>query len=219
VSDFQVGPETFVAIDYTVYDAEGDVVADKCRLACVFGRGQLLPAIEQVLDGMGAGESRTLTLKARDAYGKRDPKAVLEVDREEFPEDVAPGDRFEVENESGQLLVLRVLEVGSDTVHVDMNHPLAGQDIKVDVSVLEVRPATAAELKAADEALEAQVAAGEEAFLGAAEPDGAENAPFGQGPGLVSVERLLRGPSRSYEKGPSEAKSPAGQKSGDADEH
>jgi hypothetical protein len=112
-----------------------------------------------------------------------------------------------------------VLEVGSDTVHVDMNHPLAGQDIKVDVSVLEVRPATAAELKAADEALEAQVAAGEEAFLGAAEPDGAENAPFGQGPGLVSVERLLRGPSRSYEKGPSEAKSPAGQKSGDADEH
>src|SRR5690606_5102767 len=106
--------------DYAVFDADGDAVATgPSRLEFVFGLGQLLPAIERALDGLGVGAQRSLTLKARDAYGRRDPKAVLEVDRSEFPPDVAPGDRFEVENEEGAVLVLQVLDVGPETVHLD----------------------------------------------------------------------------------------------------
>ncbi len=221
MSDYQVGPDTFISIDYSVFDAEGDLVADGNRLACVFGRGQLLPAIERALDGMAEGAKRTLTLAARDAYGKRDPKAVLEVDRSEFPDDVAPGDRFEVENDAGELLVLQVLDVGPDSVHVDTNHPLAGQDVRIELRVVEVRPATEAELQAADDALEAQMAEMEqaEAWAGGALPDGPTPTLAGGAPGLVSVERLLRGPSRSYEKGPAEDPNLAARKSGEADEH
>jgi FKBP-type peptidyl-prolyl cis-trans isomerase SlyD len=212
VSEFQVGPDTFVTLSYSVFDAEGDVVADQSQLSCVFGRGQLLPAIEHVLDGMSAGERRTLTLKARDAYGKRDPKAVIEVDRDEFPEDVAPGDRFEMENEAGGLLVLQVLDVGPDSVVVDLNHPLAGQDIRVELHVHEVRPATTSELAEAESMLEEQAALEAEAFSAGLLPDGPT-------PGLVSVESLLRGRSRSYEKDPDEVPNLKVSKSGDADEH
>jgi FKBP-type peptidyl-prolyl cis-trans isomerase SlyD len=221
VSDYQVGPDTFISIDYSVFDAEGDVVADGSRLACVFGRGQLLPAIERALDGMVEGATRTLTLDARDAYGKRDPKAVLEVERSDFPDDVAPGDRFEVENDAGELLVLQVLDVGPDSVYVDTNHPLAGQDVRIELRVIEVRPATEAELQAADDALEAQMAEMEqaEAWADGPLPDGPTPTLSGAAPGLVSVERLLRGPSRSYEKGPAEVSDLAERNSGDADEH
>lgn len=219
MSDFQVGPDTFVSLDYSVFDAEGDVVADGSRLACVFGHGQLLPAIERVLDGMRAGERRALTVKARDAYGKRDPKAIVEFDRAEFPEDVAPGDRFEVENDAGHVLVLKVLDVGPESVHVDLNHPLAGQDIRVELSVVEVRPATSEELLEAERALAAQMAEEERAFSSGPLPDGPTPAPFAGAPGLVSVERLLRGPSRGYEKDPDEVPHLREPKSGDADEH
>jgi FKBP-type peptidyl-prolyl cis-trans isomerase SlyD len=88
---------------------------------------------------------------------------------------VAPGDRFEVENEDGALLVFRVLDVGPAAVTVDMNHPLAGQRVTFDISIRAVRPATNAEIVAAEKAL---------ASAGASHQN------------LVARERLLQGPNK-----------------------
>lgn len=187
--EYQVGPDTFVGLEYAVFDADGDAVAGgPNQLEFVFGRGQLLPALERALDGLSTGDRRSVTLQARDAYGRRDPRAVLEVDRTEFPEEVAPGDRFEVENERGAVLVLQVLDVGPETVHLDLNHPLAGQDIRIELAVTNVRPATAAELDAADRALE--------------EAETPPSASIREPLPLIPLESLLRGPGRGYEKDP-----------------
>jgi FKBP-type peptidyl-prolyl cis-trans isomerase 2 len=174
---FRVGPGMHVRLDYRVRDAEGEAVGpDLERLEVTFGMGQLLPVVEQTIDGLAAGESKQLRLLASDAYGPRNPDAVLEVEREEFPSDVVPGDYFEVENADAGLLVLRILEVGEDFVLVDMNHPLAGQDLDVEVVVLEVRPATRQEL--------------EWALQVGASDDRDEQSP------LISPDRLLRGHAR-----------------------
>lgn len=147
---FRVGPGMHVQLDYRVRDAEGEAVGPELeRLEVIFGAGQLLPVVEQTLDGMAVGESKQLKLLARDAYGPRNPDAVLEVDRGEFPDDAEPGDYFEVENADEGILVLRVLEVEEEFVLVDLNHPLAGQDLDVSVTVLQVRPATQQEFDAA----------------------------------------------------------------------
>jgi FKBP-type peptidyl-prolyl cis-trans isomerase SlyD len=96
-------------------------------------------------------------VKPADAFGERDPKAVLEVLRDEFPEDVAEGDVFDAEEDEGgpvgSPVVLRVLEVTPDTVILDRNHPLAGQKVRFDVEALEVRPAEDSEILAAETAL------------------------------------------------------------------
>jgi FKBP-type peptidyl-prolyl cis-trans isomerase SlyD len=208
VSQYQVGPETYVTLEFSVRDAEGESVAQASRLSFVFGRGQLLPVLERAVDGLSAGEKKSVTIDARDAYGKRDPKAMIEVDRSEFPDDVAPGDHFEVENEHGNLLVLRVLEVLSDAVVVDMNHPLAGQDIVVDVEILDVRPATSAELAEAEALLEEGVSLDAEARAHQQEPSA----------GLLSIDSLLRGRTRGYEENPVGSSNPDASHSGDADE-
>ncbi len=190
---YQIGPDTHVTLSYSAFDAEGDAVSEaNSRIEFVFGRGQLLPAIEMALDGLSPGDCREIELTPKEGFGRRDPDRVLEVSREEFPDDVAAGDRFEVENEAGHLLVLQVLDVGPDTVHVDMNHPLAGQQVRLRLEVAEVRPATQNELDEADAALTRV----------SSRPLGAEaEAPLQ----LVGVDRLLRGPAQSYEKGPAEA--------------
>ena len=149
MTGFQVGPGTFITIRFQVFDAEGEAAHDAEILGCVYGMGGLIPRVERALDGRHVGDRVEIRLSEREAYGSRDPKRVVEVDRDEFPPDVSPGDRFEVENEQGGLLVLHVLDVQADVVVVDMNHPLAGQEVGVVVEIVDVRPASEEETEAA----------------------------------------------------------------------
>lgn len=212
---FQIGPDIFAAVDFAVFDAEGDPISEgQNRLEFVFGRGQLLPAIEQALDGLVAGDRRTVTLRPQDAYGRRDPKRILEVDRSEFPEDVKPGDRFEVENRAGAVLVLQVLDVSDDSVQLDLNHPLAGQELRVELSVVEVRPASDEELERANRDLEAL----EEEHQHETADAVALSVP------VIPLDRLLRRPAQGYERGPAVSPRPgvhpaSSFKPGDNDEH
>jgi FKBP-type peptidyl-prolyl cis-trans isomerase SlyD len=178
----------WVRLSVEVFDAEGAAVQDEpYETSFVFGYGALLPALEMGIEGMPEGARKSLTLKPEDAFGERDPKAVLEVLRDEFPEDVAEGDVFDAEEADGGELpggavLLRVLEVTPESVVLDRNHPLAGQKIRLDVQVLEVRPAEPDEISAAEAALEA---------------------PKPADVGLIPAASLLRGGTRRYEKDPS----------------
>jgi FKBP-type peptidyl-prolyl cis-trans isomerase SlyD len=172
---FQVGPETWVEVSYSVLDADGQLVEEGAENGFVFGRGQLLAGLERALEGGAAGDRRSVELDETRAFGRRDEAAVLEVDRSEFPPDAAPGDRFEVENEHGALLVFRVLDVGPEAVVVDLNHPLAGQRVRFELLIRSVRPATDSEIEAAEKAL---------ASAGASQQN------------LLAPERLLQGPKK-----------------------
>ena len=144
-----VKPGSKVQVDFTLADAEhASIQTDKNSFDVVAGLGQLLPQIEATLMGLRIGESRTLELKAHEAFGERDPGKIVEFDRDEFPEDVAAGDHFEAEQEGGSIIVLRVMEVLPDGVVIDLNHPLAGQSVFLTFTVREVRPATQIELDA-----------------------------------------------------------------------
>jgi FKBP-type peptidyl-prolyl cis-trans isomerase SlyD len=176
---FQVGPETLVSLRYAVFDAEGEAVdAPEEPVEVVFGMGQLLPGLEQAIEGLSPGDKKSIELAPEQAYGRRDPTALIEVDRDEFPEDVAAGDRFEAETEQGELVILRVLEVLDDAVVVDTNHPLADQTVRFDLEIMGVRPATEAEIQAAAARLQAEESAD---------------------PELIPPGRLLRGGGQRYE--------------------
>lgn len=187
---FQVGPEMWVRVSVMIHDAEGERVQDEPHEASfVFGYGALLPELEAGIEGLPQGGKRSVTLKPEAAFGERDPKAVLEVLRDGFPEDVAEGDVFDAEEDEGSdapggMVLLRVLEVTPETVILDRNHPLAGQKVRFDVQVLEVRPAE-----------DAQISAAESALLAEDGPD----------PALIPAASLLRGGTRRYEKDPSGA--------------
>jgi FKBP-type peptidyl-prolyl cis-trans isomerase SlyD len=163
-------------LGYRTFDADGEPVEGAAgQAAVVFGYGALLPPIESALAGLGVGATRRVELDARDAYGERNPELELEVAREEFPPDVSPGDRYELEREDGSEVVARILAVADDVVVVDLNHPLAGQRVRFEVEVLEARAATPEELQIA----ESQLLGEEEGALDASE-------------GLIPVAGLLR---------------------------
>lgn len=178
MSGFQVGPETFLTLEVRVFDAEGEPASEPEVLGVVFGMGGLLPAVDRALDGRSEGETVEVILPPGEAYGERKASAILEVDRSEFPEDVAVGDRFEVENEDGGLLVVHILDVNEEVVVMDTNHPLSDQEVKIQVQIREVRPATSEEISAAEAFLEEEVS-----YMKAEVPD-------------ISPARLIRGGTR-----------------------
>ena len=113
------------------------------------GYAQILPGLEAGLEGARSGERRRLTLEPEDAFGEHDPEGVLEVDRDELPGAVRPGDEVTAESPDGTVVVWRVLEVRPEVIVVDVNHPLAGQKVRFEVEIREVRPATDAEIERA----------------------------------------------------------------------
>lgn len=177
---FQVGPDTVVHFSYQLFDAEGECVEgdDGAEFSFLFGYGQLAPALENALLGMQPQQQKRVRLSPEQAFGARDPERVLELDRDGFPPDIAPGDEFEAENEEGEAVTLAILDVDAERVVVDLNHPLAGQDVELLLCVQAVRPALSAEIDEAIAMLEA-------------EPNLVQ--------GLLPATRLLRRPSEALD--------------------
>jgi FKBP-type peptidyl-prolyl cis-trans isomerase SlyD len=147
---FQVGPETFVTLSVAVRDAEGEALIEPEVSAFVFGMGQINQEIEQALEGRVSGENFQVQLKPEQAFGVRDPERILTLGREEFPPGIAEGDVFDLEDIQGNLIVAHVLHVDDETVVLDTNHPFADQKVTFEISVVDVRPATDRELRAAE---------------------------------------------------------------------
>ena len=173
---YQLSPGMWARLGYQVFDAEDALVeTGESELCCLVGYGVLFPALEQKLEGLAQGATRTVLLAPEQAFGVRNPEAQVEVERSDFPDDVAAGDCYEAEDEEGRPVLLQVLDVSEEGVLVDTNHPLAGQTLRFEVQAREVRPATELELNEAEQRILSQEA---------------------QAQPLITPESLLRGPSR-----------------------
>jgi len=154
----QVGPDTFVTLAYTLYGEDGDVLDstdEDAPLSYLHGYGQIVAGLERRIEGMVRGDARSIIVPPAEGYGEYHREAVLEVERAEFPDpnSIVIGDEYVAESDDGEMLPMTVLEVNDDNCIVDTNHPLAGETLRYDVIVLDVRPATDREIRAAEEAL------------------------------------------------------------------
>lgn len=182
----------YVRLRYSAFDEDGEPVEEGAHeTGYVHGFGTLLPSIEAALEGRRASDRRRITLAPDEAFGVRRREAILECEREEFPEDVAVGDRLEAETADGGIVVLRVLEVHPDAVVVDSNHPLAGQRVAFELEIAEVRPASPEELNDAERRVLTE-----------------EEGPPRPREALIPLESLLRSPSQRYETENLESGSP-----------
>lgn len=143
----QITKNKVAAIHYTLRDNEGTIIDSsdgRDPLHYLHGFGNLIPGMEEGLEGKSQGEKLKLKIDPDKGYGEKDENLVQEVPRTAFgDQEVKPGMRFST-NQGG---VVTVTVVGSETVTVDGNHPLAGVELNFDVEVVEVRNATDEELQ------------------------------------------------------------------------
>lgn len=142
----EIGPDTFVVLDYNVQTTDGEQVDssdEQGPLEFVYGEGKILPALEEELEGLEVGAEKTITIKPEDAYGEYDHDAVTTISRDKFPEEeeIKPGMEFVAQIPDKEERVVVVKDVNDQEVTIDFNHPLAGKTLKFNIFVQEVREA------------------------------------------------------------------------------
>ncbi len=119
---------------------EFDNSAGREPLEFRLGTGQVIAGFERTVDGMQLGETRTARLNVGDAYGTHRAELVVELPKEQFPEDASPktGQQLELQQEDGQRIPVVITAVEDETVTLDANHPLAGEALTFEIELVEI---------------------------------------------------------------------------------
>ena len=131
---------TKVTMEYTLTLPDktvADSTAGQPPFSYIHGGQQIIPGLEKALTGLKPGDKKSITVPAAEAYGLYDKKKIVEVPKKNVPAEATVGTRLRDRN--GQ--EAKVVEIKGDSVMVDVNHPLAGQDLTFDVNIIKVEKA------------------------------------------------------------------------------
>ena len=159
----KVENQKVVTLQYDLYvDGENGneelmekATADAPLVYC-HGEGMMLPAFELAMAGLKEGESFDFRIPCAEAYGEYDTDGVLELDKKMFyncdgefdSERVYVGAIVPMNTADGQIINAQIAEIAQDKVTIDLNHPLAGENLHFVGKVLNIREVTEGELKA-----------------------------------------------------------------------
>lgn len=104
------------------------------------GTGQMIKGFDEGVVGMEVGETKDLHLQPEDAYGLRKEEAQTEVPKEALPPDFNPaiGETVQGQTIDGRPILAKVKELQEDKVILDLNHPLAGEELNFKVELVEI---------------------------------------------------------------------------------
>jgi len=138
-----------IGFHYTLKNDEGEILDSsdgRDPMLYLAGSGQILPALDAAISALKVGETKSVSLAAKDGYGEVNPGLKMNVKIGQFPTgtEVKPGLQFKTKEPNSPMF--RVLNVLGEEVFIDGNHPLAGVNLNFDVEITESRDATAEEL-------------------------------------------------------------------------
>ena len=139
----KITKDSVVSIAYTLKNLAGEILDssdEENPLIFVQGNGYLITGLEDALEGKEKGESFSVTIEPKDAYGEYDDSLLFEVSRDQFPEEVKIEVGMEFQAEDGRIVCVK--EVNGDKVKIDTNHPMAGKTLCFEVKIVDVRELT-----------------------------------------------------------------------------
>jgi FKBP-type peptidyl-prolyl cis-trans isomerase SlyD len=151
----KIEPQHVVSLTYDLYVKQEDgtealveSATEEQPLTFLYGGGQMLPKFEENLSALSTGDQYDFRLAAEDAYGDYDDEAVANLPKEMFKGTEIPeiGSVVPLQDNNGNHFQGQVVSIAEDSVIVDLNHPMAGQDLHFKGSIINVRPANPEEL-------------------------------------------------------------------------
>ena len=159
----KVENQKVVTLEYDLYvDGENgqeemmEKATAEAPLVYCHGEGMMLPAFERAMEGLAEGEAFDFRIPCEEAYGEYDTDGVLQLDKKMFyngdgefdSERVYVGAIVPMNTADGQIINAQIAEITKEHVTIDLNHPLAGENLHFVGKVLNIRQVTEGELKA-----------------------------------------------------------------------
>ncbi|MEO8509189.1 MAG: peptidylprolyl isomerase [Betaproteobacteria bacterium] len=138
---------TAVTISFKLFDATNKQIEESPEPLVYLhgGHSGIFPKIEEALNFKEIGDSISVTLEPEDAFGEYDSKMIRIEPVSELPPDISIGG-YLVAEQDGQEVVWRVTGIADGKAVLDGNHELAGQRLRFDATVMDIRPATQEEI-------------------------------------------------------------------------
>ncbi len=135
-----------VSIHYTLKDSSGKELESSFGdepLVYLQGHKNIIPGLEEALEGKAKGDKVDVDIEPDKAYGNRNEQLVQAVPKNEFPDadNIQVGTHFEMDSPGGPVLLV-VSEIQDDKIVLDGNHPMAGMKLSFNVEVMDIRKAT-----------------------------------------------------------------------------
>lgn len=155
----EISKNKVVEVAYTLhYDSFSGEVAEQVKsenpLIFIYNNGHMLDAFEENLKGMKKGDSFKFKIDCAKAYGEVNqnnivdvPKNVFEVDGKIDEKLIFVGAQVPMKDDQGNHFDGFIVEISENTIKVDFNHPMAGEDLFFEGNVVNVREATEEELE------------------------------------------------------------------------
>lgn len=150
MSDQVIRAGKVVYITYSVLDEHGNIFGQQdMPTGYVQGANSgLFASVERALEGKREGDQVEARVPPEEAFGDPDPDLIISEDLENLPPMLRSlGAQAEMQNDAGDILTFRVVEIKDGTVTLDANNPLAGKPCIVAATVVSVRDATAEEMR------------------------------------------------------------------------
>lgn len=146
----KIAANKVVTISYTLRDDDGEIIdsSDESNpLVYLHGATNIVPGLEEELEGAAQGDSIKAMIPPEKGYGPRIGEA-QEVPRKLFPADaeLAAGMQVMAHDDEGRQIPFFITGMSEETVTVDPNHPLAGETLHFDVTIEALREATEEEI-------------------------------------------------------------------------
>ncbi len=122
--------------DGTVFDTS----AERGPYEFTIGESRIVPGFAQAVIGMKPGESKTVEIPAKKAYGLHRKEMIAVIERSKLAAHLNPeiGQRLRIDQADGQEIPATVIKVSASSVTLDANHPLAGKNLTFDIELLEI---------------------------------------------------------------------------------
>jgi FKBP-type peptidyl-prolyl cis-trans isomerase 2 len=132
-----------VKVHYTGKLTNGEIFdtsKDREPLQFTLGEKQVIAGFEDGVEGMNVGEVKEVNITSDNAYGPRRDDMVFEISNDNIPPDVNPqvGQTLTMSSPEGQQFNVMVSKIGDETIFLDANHPLAGEDLVFEVELMDI---------------------------------------------------------------------------------
>ncbi|MEM9535912.1 MAG: peptidylprolyl isomerase [Cyanobacteria bacterium P01_E01_bin.45] len=136
-------PGDVVRVNYTLTLSDGtiaDTSEGRAPLEFTLGAGDVVPGFDNGVTGLQVGESAEFTLTPAEGYGDPRPELVMELPRnpENEDRDISVGDTVYLAGPGNIPVPAKILELDDETVKLDANHPLAGEELNFAVELVEI---------------------------------------------------------------------------------
>jgi len=120
----------------TVFDSS----ANREPLSFVLGDGNMIKGFDAAVHGMSIGQEITVTIPCAEAYGEKRDDMMLDIPMEQVPPHIQPelGMELTLQNQMGQPVPVKVVFMDEVKITLDANHPLAGEDLIFDITLVEI---------------------------------------------------------------------------------